>query len=190
MSQSPVEIDFLPSTAADDVDLVSALADLINLVYTASEEGLWNDGAARTTPSEVAGLIRLGHIIGAYTNGKLVGSVRVQQLDAATGEFGMLVADPGARGIGVGRELVRFAEHWAQLQGMSVMQLEVLVPRDWTHPSKDFLQKWYTRLGYIHTRTGYLEEAYPHLAPRLATPSDFVIYHKDLRRGSGSPESE
>jgi len=31
-------------------------------------------------------------------------------------------------------------------------------------------------------RTGQLEESYPELAPLLATPCDFVIYHKNLPR--------
>ena len=30
-------------------------------------------------------------------------------------------------------------------------------------------------------RTGQFEERYPELAPLLATPCDFVIYHKSLR---------
>jgi Acetyltransferase (GNAT) family len=84
------------------------------------------------------------------------------------------------RGTGVGRELVRFAERWGREQGMDTMQLEVLVPRQWAHPSKEFLKAWYTRVGYRPVRTGQFEESYPELAPLLATPCDFVIYHKDL----------
>ena len=60
------------------------------------------------------------------------------------------------------------------------MQLELLVPRGWTYPSKAFLDNWYRRIGYRVARTGTIEEAYPALAPLLATPCDFVIYHKDL----------
>jgi hypothetical protein len=60
------------------------------------------------------------------------------------------------------------------------MQLELLVPRDWTHPTKEFLNAWYTRIGYRVARTGAIDEAYPALAPLLATPCDFVIYHKRL----------
>ena len=48
-------------------------------------------------------------------------------------------------------------------------------------PSKVFLATWYGRLGYRLVRTGIIEEAYPHLAPLLATPCDFEVYHKDLR---------
>ena len=60
------------------------------------------------------------------------------------------------------------------------MQLELLVPRGWSHPSKVFLDQWYTRMGYRVTRTGAIEEAYPELAPLLATPCDFLIYRKPL----------
>jgi ribosomal protein S18 acetylase RimI-like enzyme len=93
----------------------------------------------------------------------------------------MLVADPAHRGQGVGRELVRFAERWSREQGSDTMQLEVLVPRQWSHPSKEFLKAWYTRIGYRPVRTGQFEESYLELAPLLATPCDFVIYHKSLR---------
>jgi hypothetical protein len=65
------------------------------------------------------------------------------------------------------------------------MQLEVLRPREWTHPVKEFLHAWYTRLGYRAVRTGTIDESYPHLAPRLATGCDFVIYHKNLGVGDG-----
>jgi hypothetical protein len=33
-------------------------------------------------------------------------------------------------------------------------------------------------------RIGQFEESYPELAPFLATPCDFVIYHKDLPASS------
>jgi hypothetical protein len=61
------------------------------------------------------------------------------------------------------------------------MQLELLVPQTWTHPVKEFLRGWYTRIGYAKVRTESLAEAYPALHPYLATPCDFVIYHKDLQ---------
>jgi hypothetical protein len=61
------------------------------------------------------------------------------------------------------------------------MQLELLVPRTWKHPSKEFLAGWYRRIGYSVTRRGTIDESYPQLAPRLATACDFVVYHKDLK---------
>jgi ribosomal protein S18 acetylase RimI-like enzyme len=92
----------------------------------------------------------------------------------------MLVADPAHRRQGVGRELIGFAERWSQAQGLDTMQLELLVPRQWRHPTKEFLKAWYTRIGYHQVRSGLIEESYPELAPHLATPCDFVIYHKRL----------
>jgi GNAT superfamily N-acetyltransferase len=176
-----VEIRLLPAAAADDATLMEPVADLVNEVYAAAENGLWIDGASRTTVDEVAELTRAGQIAAARLRGRIVGCVRIQRLDDRTGEFGMLAADPAHRGLGIGRELVRFAERRCRADGLDAIQLELLVPRGWTHPSKQFLDEWYTRIGYRVARTGTIDEAYPALAPLLATPCDFVIYRKDLR---------
>jgi GNAT superfamily N-acetyltransferase len=175
-----VKIELLPAAAADDAPLMARITELTNQVYAVAEDGLWIPGATRTTLDEVVELTRAGQIAVARLSGRVVGCVRIQRLDEATGEFGMLAADPAHRGLGVGRELLRFAERKSRAEGARSMRLELLVPRDWTHPSKVFLEAWYTRLGYRVARTGGIEEAYPALAPLLATPCDFVIYDKPL----------
>jgi GNAT superfamily N-acetyltransferase len=173
-------IELLPAADADDQGLVGEIADLVNRVYAVAEAGLWVDGAARTTSAELAEMIAAGQIAAARADGRIVGSVRVQRLDDRVGEFGMLVADPARRGEGIGRELIRFAEELSRDRGLAVMQLELLVPRDWSHPTKEFLHAWYTRIGYQPVRRGDIGDPYPHLAPLLATPCDFVIYEKPL----------
>ncbi|NMO53280.1 GNAT family N-acetyltransferase [Actinoplanes sp. TBRC 11911] len=169
------------ATGADDIEEIT---DLINRVYADGEAGLWLPGAERTTIDEVTSIIRGGELVIARDDdGRIAGAVRAVRLTDEAGdfgEFGMLVADPGRRNTGIGRDLVAFAEQWARDQGLTRMQLELLVPREWQHPVKEFLRAWYTRLGYRLVRTGRLEEGYPHLQPLLATPCDFLIYHKDL----------
>jgi GNAT superfamily N-acetyltransferase len=173
-------VQVLERDAADDRELVAGLSDLINRVYATAESGLWREGATRTTPDEVAELVRSGEIAVARDNDELVGAVRLQDVADDVAEFGMLVADPGRRSTGVGRALLDFAEDRARERGMRAMQLELLVPREWSHPSKEFLREWYGRRGYRLVRTGHLDEAYPQLAPELATPCDFEIHHKAL----------
>jgi GNAT superfamily N-acetyltransferase len=175
-----IGIRLLPTAAGDDANVTLRIARLINEVYAVAEDGLWIDGATRTTAAEVAELIRAGEIAVARLRGRIVGCVRIQRLDEQTGEFGMLIADAAHRGVGIGRELVRFAERKCSAEGLSTVQLELLVPRGWTHPTKEFLAAWYTRIGYRVARTGTIDEAYPALAPLLATPCDFVIYQKAL----------
>jgi GNAT superfamily N-acetyltransferase len=184
-----LSIDLLSATASTDDALVADLTGLVNRVYAVAEEGLWVDGATRTNPEEMAALVAAGEIVVARedrSDGRIVGSVRVQQIDEITGEFGMLVADPQRRGAGIGRDLVGFAEERFRRRGVPTMQLELLVPRAWTHPTKEFLDAWYTRIGYRPVRTGRIDDDYPHLAPLLATPCDFVIYHKALGASVGS----
>ncbi|WP_432132611.1 GNAT family N-acetyltransferase [Streptomyces tendae] len=179
-SGNALRIEILSPSQAEDTALMSTVASLINEVYEVAEKGLWAEGTSRTTTDEVAALTRAGEITTAYMDGEVVACMRLQRMGDRACEFGMLAASPKRRGLGLGRELVRFAEQYAREAGRDVMQLEVLVPREWSHPSKVFLADWYTRIGYQVVRTGTIEEAYPDLAPHLVTPCDFVIYHKPL----------
>lgn len=180
-SGNGLSIVTLSPAQAGDSDLMSTVTALINDVYEVAEKGLWAEGTTRTTVEEVAALTRAGEITTARLEGKIVGCIRVQQLSDQVCEFGMLAASFEQRGTGIGRELVQFAEQHAREIGREVMQLEVLVPREWAHPSKEFLIGWYTRIGYQIVRKGTIEESYPDLAPHLATPCDFLVYHKSVR---------
>lgn len=182
-----IDIRLEPAAAAEDTGLINDLTALVNRVYAVAEDGLWADGTPRTTPAEMAELLAAEQIAVARVDGRIAGAVRIQRMDSGESEFGMLVADPAHRGTGIGRELVRFAERWSREQSLDTMQLEVLIPRHWVHPSKEFLKAWYTRIGYRPVRTGQFEESYPGLAPSLATPCDFVIYQKTLRPASDLP---
>jgi GNAT superfamily N-acetyltransferase len=173
-------IEMLPVTAANDQQLVDEVTELVNEVYATAEDGLWVDIATRTTAAEVREMIGADQIAVARADGRVVGCVRIQRLHDGLGEFGMLVAHPAHRSGGVGRDLISFAEDLSRRRGLVIMQLELLVPRDWAHPTKEFLRAWYTRLGYRPVQTGRIDDSYPHLAPLLATPCDFVLYHKSL----------
>jgi GNAT superfamily N-acetyltransferase len=173
-----MEIELLDLDAASGT--VDEVADLVNRAYAIGEKGLWRDGTSRTTPAEVREFGRDGEIAVARLDGRIVGSVRVQRFDGGVGEFGMLAAEPGHQGSGIGSRLVRFAEGLSEERGLATMQLELLTPKTWTHPTKQFLHEWYTRIGYQTVRTSSIDEQYPDLAPLLATPCDFVIYQKKL----------
>jgi GNAT superfamily N-acetyltransferase len=179
-----VAVKLLPPRESADAPLVSRLANLVNRVYVVAEEGLWIDGATRTTVPEMRDLVGEGEIAVATIGADVVGCVRVRELDAARAEFGMLAAAPDVRGRGIGRALVQFAEQRSRERGHRTIELELLVPREWVHPSKRFLDEWYRRIGYRVVRTGTIDRAYPHLAPLLATPCDFVIYEKALATGN------
>ena len=171
--------------AEPDSRLADRLARLVNEVYGATESGLWQAGMTRTTPAEIAGLIAAGQIAVAVRGGEPVGCVQVHDVAAATGEFGMLAASPQHRGSGVGRTLVEFAERRGRERGLRAMRLELLVPRGWRHPHKEFLKAWYERLGYALVGTATVADVHPHLVPLQATPCDVLRYEKPLRGRSG-----
>jgi hypothetical protein len=52
--------------------------------------------------------------------------------------------------------------------------------RTWRHPSKEFLDNWYRRIGYRVISNTSVDDLEPELAPLLATPCEFVVYEKRL----------
>ena len=173
-------VHVLGPEAACDTGLVDHLTGLINEVYATAESGLWRAGTARMTTSELAELIRAQEIAVATRHSEIVGSVHVHDAADGVSVFGALVSAPDQRNRGVGRALIAFAEQHSRERGMHTMRLELLVPREWRHPTKEFLKGWYGRLGYRLVRTGSLDDDYAHLAPRLATACDLTIYEKPL----------
>jgi GNAT superfamily N-acetyltransferase len=159
---------------------IRRLSALINEVYDDAEAGMWKRKGTRTKPSEVERLVRDQALILAEIDGVLVGSVNVKLMNDGVGEFGMLVADPNSRGKGIGSALVERAENWARDMACHTMRLELLTPRNWAHPSKEFLKVWYTRLGYRPQATEPFEVLHPELVPELATECDFTVWHKPL----------
>ncbi len=181
-----VAVRLLAEPDRSDDRLVDRLAGLVNEVYETSESGLWRAGTTRTTAAEIARLIAAGRMAVAARYGEPIGCVQVHDAAAGAGQFGMLAASPEHRGAGVGRALVGFAERHARDRGLRAMRLELLVPRGWRHPHKEFLKAWYGRLGYELVGTTTVDEVHPHLAPLQATPCDVLRYEKPLRAGGVS----
>ncbi len=178
--QPEIVITLLEPAQSHDAELVEHVAQLINRVYVTAESGLWRDGATRTTAAEVAMFIEASEIAIATRDGQLAGCVHLHDVADDTSEFGMLVAAPEQRGTGVGRALVDYAELHSRERGLRAIQLELLVPRTWQHPSKEFLKDWYGRRGYRVIRTITIDDTHPHLAPLLATPCDLQVHEKPL----------
>ena len=176
----PADVRLLAPEEAADETLVGDLARLVNDAYAVGEAGLWREGTTRTAPAEMADAIRGGGQLAATLDGRLVGCATVRPLDAGTADLGLISTATDHWGGGIGRQLVRSAEELMRSRGVTTMQLEVLVPKEWSHPAKEHLRRWYTRLGYRVTRSAPIEHVAACLAGRLATPCEFLILRKPL----------
>jgi GNAT superfamily N-acetyltransferase len=175
-----MRVEVVDQGAAADQALVEVLAGVINSAYAVGEEGLWLEGTPRTSPAEVADMIRAGSLLAATEDGRVAGCARVQPLDADTADLGLISVPPEQWRGGVGRELVRTAEELMRARGARTAQLELLVPQGWVHPQKKRLREWYLRLGYSIVRSAPVEEIIGDLGDRLAVPCEFLIFRKPL----------
>jgi len=148
--QSDIIIRF-PEERDLSASVIDHLATLINRVYDEAESGMWKRAGTRISKEEVAQRLQSRSVVLAEINGSIVGAVSLMLMDSRTGEFGALVAGPAFRGRGIGSKLVEAAEAWAKSHALSRMRLELLTPRDWVHPGKQFLERWYSRRGYVRT---------------------------------------
>ena len=125
-------------------------------------------------------MVRSGGMLAATLEGRLVGCAYTRPIDADTVDLGFISTATDRWGAGIGRRLVQAAEEAMRSRGAMTMQLEVLVPVGWSHPAKEQLRAWYTRLGYRVTRTAPFEQVAAHLAVHLAAPCEFLILRKTL----------
>jgi GNAT superfamily N-acetyltransferase len=176
-----LHIESLASTMGRCSAAPERVAELVNTVYAVAEDGMWHRGATRTSTAEITESAEANQIYVARLQDRIVGCVRVVQRPGRVAEFGMLAADPQVRGAGIGRALVQFAENHAADTGNHLMQLEVIQPRDFSLPPKEFLTGWYTRMGYRGVRIDAPDEVYPALTPLLKVPCVVVTYRKNLR---------
>ncbi|KAH8903010.1 hypothetical protein BR93DRAFT_203272 [Coniochaeta sp. PMI_546] len=192
--QKAFTIGFPPQeAAAQDDELVTYITELVNRVYFESESSFWTPGFGRTNPGEIRDYLRCGALALAWRgedasfeqhgdlSKDLLGCVNVKMFpDEETGELGMLACDPVSRGIGVGRELVRFAEEEARRRGARHMRLELLQGHGWRHEFKDRLEGWYGRNGYQLDRVEDVGKNWPFLVPLLAKPTVMKVFVKEL----------
>ena len=66
----------------------------------------------------------------------------------------MLAVSEDVRLQGAGAALVQAAEDCCRAAGCDTMRLELLTPREWEHPTKAMLKRWYMRIGLRGRRGG------------------------------------
>jgi predicted N-acetyltransferase YhbS len=173
-------VALLDGEAADDAELVAALAAVVNEAYARGEVGLWRAGTQRISDDELRPLVAAGQLAAAREDGRVVGCVRVTSLDPRTAELGLLAVAGERSGSGVGRALMAFAHDVARGRGHAAMRLTLLVPRNGSHPFKVRLGDWYRRQGYRVVGRADFALTHPEPARLLLAPCDLVTFERAL----------
>ena len=203
-SAPPSASTALPNIRLAEPSDTPAVVSLINDAYATAEADLWKEGQdfKRTNEAEIGALIDACHLYVACPQaqpGVVVGCVSFSPVDSAVSgidrlvmEFGMLCVAPEARRAGVASMLITHIEETAKESGLSVVQCELLVPRDVAlHPhafKEMLLNKFYFGLGYVPDRVLPFEDAYPQVVATntLNFECDAVVLQKTLNDGTPS----
>ncbi|MDQ3126644.1 MAG: GNAT family N-acetyltransferase [Pseudomonadota bacterium] len=165
------EITIRDAVTAD----IPALHRLIESAYRgeASRAG-WTTEAdlldgQRTDPEDLADILAdpKQALLTAWSDGVLVGCVRIADRDEGTGDFGMLSVSPTLQGGGLGRRLVE-AANTTLMDRFGARRVRISV-----FPQRETLIAWYERLGYQRTADTL---PFPYGDPRLGLPKRDDLY--------------
>ena len=148
---------------AVDAD-AEGIAALVNRAFTVERFFKVGD---RTSPHEIASLLREGDFLVAESDGSPAGSVFMRAMPPV-GYFGMLSIDPAMQGRGLGRQLIAAAEAYLRERGCREVQIHIVNLREELPP-------FYRRLGY--EEAGQLPFPTSELSTRAC---HMIVMRKDL----------
>jgi ribosomal protein S18 acetylase RimI-like enzyme len=159
----------------------AGLVALLNSAYRGetSKQGWTTEahligGTVRTDESELERVMNSkGSVLLKYTNdeGNIIGCVNLQQHSDKV-YLGMLSVLPGLQGGGIGKQLLKAAEEYAQESGCSTIYMTVISVRT-------ELINWYQRHGYKDTgeRKKFIEDG---KSGNHLQPLEFMVMEKLL----------
>ena len=121
----------------------------MNDAYVRGEKDMWKENV-RTNYDEIKQMVSEDKIIVAILNDDFVEPIGSVMCDSNfdkekhLADLGMLCVKEDQTGKGIGKLLILESEKRAKEMGCSTMRLEILSPRDWKHPTKTWLDVWYT----------------------------------------------
>jgi len=156
------------------------LTSMINQVFLVAEAEIWKENHQRIDRRMLAEMIKKREIMVAEVNNILAACVHIKLLNHSVAKFGMLTVAPAFKGKKLGSILVKEVEQYAIKKGRSRMRLELLTPKENYNPGKQFLLKWYKRIGYHFFKQLSFDEIDPKENENLRVSCFFNLYEKDL----------
>nr|WP_298793732.1 GNAT family N-acetyltransferase [uncultured Allomuricauda sp.] len=156
------------------------LYEILTIAYTETEKEIWGENYPRISFDDYNEIINKGEILVAYNEGLVVGGIHYYKLNPNSYGFGLLCADFGKSGMGIGRALINSVEQIVAGESVKLIKIGILRPKSIEVEFKTRISAWYQRLGYKYTHSQDFGEVDPKKSTDLITPSCFDYYVKSL----------
>lgn len=129
-------------------------------IYFQNEKEFWEKEYYRISKDDCITLIKKKELFVLANQKEILGFVCIKNsLDDLS--FSMLTVIEKYQKNGLGNLILKHIIEKAEADDFKTISLEILCPKNWEHPQKEFLIKWYEKMEFNYTRSFLFESLYP-----------------------------
>jgi GNAT superfamily N-acetyltransferase len=148
-------------------------------IYFKNEIQFWEKEYFRISKEECVKQIKNKELFVLIEDENIVGFVRIKKVSTQTLSFSMLTIIEKHQNKGHGSTILSFIINKAKHENFNKITIEILCAKNWKHPQKDFLIKWYSKNGFVFKREFSFEKMYPSHTKYMKSELVFKEYCKD-----------
>ena len=162
------------------IEECSFIKEHADKVYYKNEIDFWEKDYFRISKEECLTFIKNKELFVLDDEGEILGFVCVKKVSPEILSFSMLTIIEKHQKKGYGNIILKYIIRKAKKGNFNNITIEILCAKNWKHPQKEFLIKWYTKHGFIFIREFSFEKLYPSHAKYMKSKLVFKEYCKPI----------
>ena len=162
------------------IEECSFIKEHADKVYYKNEIDFWEKDYFRISKEECLTFIKNKELFVLDDEGEILGFVCIKKVSPEILSFSMLTIIEKHQKKGYGNIILKYIIRKAKKGNFNNITIEILCAKNWKHPQKEFLIKWYTKHGFIFKREFSFEKLYPSHAKYMKSKLVFKEYCKPI----------
>ena len=130
-------------------------------IYFKNEKEFWKSNYFRISKEDCISAINNRELFVLSNGSEIFGFVIIKKLNAESLTFSMLTVIEKHQKKGYGQKMLDFIFKKSKKENITQIFLEILCAKNWNHPQKEFLIRWYSDYGFTYNKSYSFEKLYP-----------------------------
>lgn len=130
-------------------------------IYFKNEKEFWKSNYFRISKEDCKRAINNRELFILSSDTEIYGFVIIKKINSKSLTFSMLTIIEKHQKKGYGQKILEFIYDKSKKENIAQIFLEILCAKNWDHPQKEFLIRWYSDCGFIYNKSYSFEKLYP-----------------------------